>query len=87
MNEEMVLVECEDEYVHPDVFVAESPDTSPVALFHLTAHAERTVRLALAARRDLPAKAYERLLNDSDPEVAQVAATRGPRRKRISPTT
>jgi hypothetical protein len=44
---------CEDEVIHPDVFVAENPATSPVTLFRLTAHAERSVRLALASRPDL----------------------------------
>ncbi|SDH20055.1 hypothetical protein SAMN05216553_117180 [Lentzea fradiae] len=67
---------CEDEVVHPDVLVAENPATSPVALFRLAAHEERAVRLALAHRADLPAKAYERLLGDSDPEVVRVAARR-----------
>ncbi|GAA3660404.1 hypothetical protein GCM10022267_53270 [Lentzea roselyniae] len=61
---------CEEEVIHPDVFVAQSPRTSPVALFRLTTHAESSVRLALASRRDLPAKAYERLVRDPDPEVA-----------------
>ncbi|PWK86541.1 hypothetical protein C8D88_105590 [Lentzea atacamensis] len=65
-----MLLVCEDEVIHPDVFVAQSPRTSPVALFRLTTHAESSVRLALASRRDLPAKAYERLVRDPDPEVA-----------------
>lgn len=65
---------CEDEVIHPDVFVAQSPRTSPVALFRLTTHAESSVRLALTSRRDLPAKAYERLVRDPDPEVAEAAA-------------
>ena len=87
MSDEMFLLVCEDEFIHPDVFVAESPATSPVALFRLTAHAERDVRLALASRRDLPAKAYERLVNDADPEVAETAAAHRPPKRAVRPTT
>ncbi|GGU80575.1 hypothetical protein [Lentzea flava] len=68
------LLVCEDEVIHPDVFVAQNSATSPVALFRLTAHAEKSVRLALASRRDLPAAAYRRLVSDPDPEVAETAA-------------
>lgn len=46
----MCLAKCEDVFIHPDVFVAESPATSPVASFRLTSHAERDVRLAPASR-------------------------------------
>lgn len=66
----------EDEVFHPDVSAAGSPATSPVLLYRLTTHPERAVRLALAARRDLPRRAYERLVNDPDPEVAAVARRR-----------
>lgn len=69
---------CEDEVVHPDVFAAESPATSPVRLFRLSTHEERSVRLALARRADLPAKARERLRDDPDPEVVREAGKRFP---------
>ncbi|MEV6716052.1 hypothetical protein AB0M48_28870 [Lentzea sp. NPDC051208] len=89
MSDEMLSTDCEreDEFIHPGVFVAESPATSPVALFRLTTHAERDVRLALASRRDLPAKAYERLVNDADSEVAATAAANRTRKKPVRPTT
>ncbi|MEV6244166.1 hypothetical protein [Lentzea sp. NPDC051838] len=81
---EYFLLVCEDEVIHPDVFVAEDPSTSPVALFRLTSHDDRSVRLALASRRDLPRKAYERLVDDPDPEVAERARTVV---RRLRPTT
>jgi hypothetical protein len=70
----MAALVCDDEEIHPDVVAAESPATSPVALFRLTTHAERAVRLALASRGDLPAEAYRRLVRDPDREVAVTAA-------------
>lgn len=69
---EMFLLVCEDELVHPDVFVADHPDTSPVTLFRLTTHEEVEVRRTLAARHDLPRKAFERLARDPDPSVVDV---------------
>jgi hypothetical protein len=45
-----------------------------IVLFRLAA---RPVRLALVCRRDLPAKAYERLVNDADPEVTETADATG----------
>src|SRR5690349_3746005 len=71
-NEHFTLV-CEDEVIHPDVFVAGSPATSPVALFRLASHEESAVRLALASREGLPLKACQRLVHDPDPEVARAA--------------
>ncbi|HEX8864418.1 MAG TPA: hypothetical protein VF821_02060 [Lentzea sp.] len=72
-GDEYFTLVCEDEVIHPDVFVAQNPATSPVALFRLTGHEESTVRLALASRDGLPLKAYQRLVNDPDPEVATAA--------------
>lgn len=80
-DDDSAFLVCEDEMIHPDVFLAENPATSPVTIFRLTTHTERSVRLALASRPDLPVRAYQRLTGDLDPEVAEAAAV-NLRRKR-----
>ncbi|ANZ39248.1 hypothetical protein BBK82_27480 [Lentzea guizhouensis] len=64
----MTLV-SDDPIPDPDVLPAERPDLSPVELFHLATHENPLARLALAARRDLPPEACERLAEDPLPGV------------------
>ena len=55
---------CEDEVIDLDVLKAENAFMSPVELFRFAAHENSEVRQALAARPDLPRKAFERLAAD-----------------------
>ncbi|MFI6100080.1 hypothetical protein ACIA8G_31405 [Lentzea sp. NPDC051213] len=74
--EAWVVLDCTDEVPHPDLLAAGNPATSPVALFRLAAHEDSEVRKAVAARRDLPRRAVERLAEDPVAAVRRALAGR-----------
>ena len=74
MTEEHFELVCEDEVIDLDVLKAENSFMSPVELFRFAAHENSEVRQALAARHDLPRKAFERLAADPVAAVRQALA-------------
>lgn len=74
MTDEYVELVCEDEVIDLDVLRAENSFMSPVELFRFAAHENSAVRQALAARHDLPGKAFERLAADPVAAVRQALA-------------
>jgi hypothetical protein len=65
---------CGDEVIDPDVLRAGNSFMSPVELFRFAAHENSEVREALAARHDLPRKAFEILAADPVAAVRQALA-------------